>query len=253
VPKLTTDLCANAMPSLLADIRTELAAAMDLSDAERLGFKVWVLPPKYYWLVHHGWHFPRAWADLVSLTLNMFQLVEVGALRGSAEGPEPSGTTWTVGKGLLGQAIFGPDESAVLIHHRDWQEGIEDMPPAEFRRLPRSLRRGRSQEDFRGLRAKYGSSIAVGLRPAHGAAAFGCITAHTDLRYPLSDDQGVQGGEALALIARSVAVEAISTLGYPATPPAAQSTAKPVAAAAEIQPPDPSVKIPERPAEEDPS
>ena len=98
-----------------------------------------------------------------------------------------SGAKWTMGKGLLGQAVFSGEPKS-LVHSLEWDAGIGDLHPKDFLAQPRSIRRGHEQSDFKNLRATYGSAVAAPLRLGD-KPAFGCVTAHTPAGRSLTDNE----------------------------------------------------------------
>lgn len=177
----------------LEELRTYLEGKLGIAQvhANSLGIKLWVLPPSYYAYVYREAAWRLAWTDLISLTLNRYQLVCVGDLPGG-EIRQAGKTRWTIGKGLLGEAIFTPlpgDTVFALIHGQEWPVDMETMSKRSFRQVARTKRRGMTQDDIVRLRSTYGSAVAVPLRIPQSQYAFGCITAHVPYGQELQAQQ----------------------------------------------------------------
>jgi hypothetical protein len=214
------ELCKVRLTPRLAVLRSRIEKRLGFPTEQQdaLGMKVWVLPPTYYSLVYKERQGVRAWADLLSLTLGQFSLIMVGEL--PAHDGLGSGISWTIGKGLLGQAIFTPSKAVeeqelfALVHSRDLPEEVETMSERTFRRLGRLQRRGMSQDDIRRLKSIYGTAVAVPLEVAESTYPFGCVTAHVARRHTLSDEQLKTCSGAMAEAAPGLALAIVSNLDY---------------------------------------
>lgn len=207
--------CRNTLQVRLGDVRDALAESVPLTESERsdMGLKVWLLPQRYYRHLIHGRTLRLAYCEFVSMCLGKRTLHQIGAVQGG-EGNESS-VPWTIGKGLLGEAMFGHAPVVKLIHHEDWSAGIEDLSDTEFWELESELRRGQSKSDFAALRTKYATAIACAVRPNSTAVPFGCLTAHMPVGRPLSKEHSDKCGDQLAVQARAVGGEIQEIVQYP--------------------------------------
>ena len=157
----------------------------------KLGAKLWVLPPWYYKLHATGRTTTLALADFGSTVFTYPRMVDGG--RSEFDKPlSPSGVSWTIGKGTLGQAIFSSQggETFSLIHETNETQRLSTLPLHEYRKLPADTRLGMSRSDHKKISERYGAMVAAALHP-HGnftskmpkknarlPHALGCITAH---------------------------------------------------------------------------
>jgi hypothetical protein len=202
--------CGTYLHEHLFELRADIERDLELPacDLQSVGLKVWVLPPWYYRLLALNRRARLSLADLSAVLLGWPRLALVGELRGRPA--ESSGTKWSIGKGLLSETIAhdSSKDMSVLIHARDWQEGIETLSKRDFRRLSGELRLGRKRKDFKRLRDVYGAAVSVDMIARDTYPPFGCITAHTARNHELSDDQAVICGDRI-VASRSTIAQAI--------------------------------------------
>jgi hypothetical protein len=132
-----------------------------------------------------------------------------------------SRVAWSVGKGLVGSLTLGfdeagrPCESAVIQHETYWPENVEYMSEREWRRLGHGRTLGRSLEDAKALRARYGTAFGIRIQHPATGSGIGCVTLHTPRGAPLTEDKvqsalrlcvpvANQLGKALALSRESI-------------------------------------------------
>lgn len=218
-------LCEAYMTDHLTQLGTELEEHLNIPKESQglLGLKVWVLPPKYFSLMFHERHWLLAWADLLSLTFGRFQLVSVGEVSSrehvNINRQAFGSTAWTIGKGLLGQAIFAEGNAAEqpvfgLVHRTEWAAEIDSMSHRTFRRLGRTKRRGMSQDDIRRLRSLYGTAVAVPIKIQESSLSFGCLTAHLPRRHCLDSAQMQECSTRMAAAVPGLAQVLVARLHY---------------------------------------
>lgn len=211
------ETCKARLLPHLDKLHSELAALPEVVgcgvEARALGIKVWIVPPIYYRLQTQGPAVMTNWLDVSFLNL-------WPALKAVGEVASPlivsTGRRWTVGKGLLGQALRDndqPKEYRILIHGEDWGTNISKMKRREFKQVDANIRLGRSLRDFQGLSARYGSAVGVGLK-LKDEPAFGCITVHSAVEQPMSKQAAVDVGEVVVNARSKIAEYVLEHSGY---------------------------------------
>lgn len=156
-------------------------------DADGIGLKIWLLPQHY--LRHRVLHnqLRAKLTEFFATHLDRPSMVLAGDVR--AAHVRPTGTRWAVGKGLIGSAVFGPEsESFFSVIHREFGDAHK-LSWWQFKRLPDERRRNRRRKDMKALQDTYATAVAVGIRPAPTAPAFGCITLDTPAGCELTEAQ----------------------------------------------------------------
>lgn len=170
-----------------------------------LGIKIWVLPSWYFAAV------VKERENILTITdwLTQSPLVRPRMLRlGELQGGEPkrSRTRWAIGKGLIGQAMYGDNKSGcAVVRAHLWPTDISTYRRADLVKLGQETVAGRKPKDMGRLRAIYSSAVATALRTSPTAQPFGCITAHTPAGEPLSEDGEYVCGEYLKIAAVRIA------------------------------------------------
>ncbi len=197
----------------LCGIRDQLARDNKAIPEDAWGVKGWVLPPWYFRRRAAEIHGMVEMSDYLSYWFSHPTVVSIGGI--SSPMVPSTWRSWGIGKGLIGETILYEDsEGFRSIWHAEELKSLLSLSRRNRRKADPALLKQRKKRDIRALVQTYGTGVGVGLRVRPNAPAFGCVTADTPAKYPLTKDEAKSCGDQLVSMVPAL-VEALVNNGYP--------------------------------------
>lgn len=178
------------------------------NSGNRLGIKLWLIPPPYYKLMSKDREVLLALTQALSgiAFWPSYRMACVGYLpmRDEPDLYEPSQVNWTVGKGNISnvaltykwQEVLG--NPRLLLHSSTWSSVEGSMSEAEYRqKVPSTVRKGLSLNEYQSIQGRYGTAVFAPLVATGFGLPIGTMTVHAPVGNPLSEDQGYALANAL--------------------------------------------------------